>query len=465
MSRRLAVLLSALVVLIVIVAIVLRPYWNDIAAGDVGKLLSKSQLAPAQLQVAGEKPFRKSEQSEFSPHPFDWPQWQGPERTAVSNETGLLPDWPKEGPPLVWTADFVGEGYSTPTVACGRVFLMGNRGMSEYVLALSETDGGLIWSATVGPIRAGGGGYGGPRCSPTVDGDSVYALGINGDLVCLKAESGIERWRKDLRKDFGGSIGGWGYSESPLIDGDKIVCTPGGKDATLVALNKHDGYMIWKWPSPVPGGEAAGFASMIAVEVNGAREYIQFISGGVIGVDRDGKYLWRYDAPSCGTANCSTPIFHDGAVFAASAYGRGGGLAKINVAEDKVTADQVYFTAHMKNHHGGMVLFEDHIYGADEALLTCLEWKTGKVKWSERKPGKGSITAADGRLYFRNEGEGGKPGPMLLVEANPEKYVEHGRFEQPDKSGSATWPHPVIANGKLYLRDQQFLFCYDVKKK
>jgi outer membrane protein assembly factor BamB len=330
--------------------------------------------------------------------------------------------------------------------------------MSEYVLALSEADGGLLWSATVGPIRAGGGGYGGPRCSPTVDGDSVYALGINGDLVCLKAESGIERWRKDLRKDFGGSIGDWGYCESPLIDGDKIVCTPGGKGATLLALNKHDGDVIWK--CPVPGGEPAGYASMIGVEVNGAREYIQFISGGVVGVDGGGKYLWRYIAPSCGTANCSTPLFHDGAVFAASNYGRGGGLAKINVAEDKVTAEQVYFTTHMKNHHGGMVLFEDHIYGADDALLACLEWKTGKVKWSERTAGKGSVTAADGRLYFRNEG-----GPMLLVEANPEKYVEHGRFEQPDKSGASTWPHPVIANGKLYLRDEQLLFCYDVKKK
>jgi outer membrane protein assembly factor BamB len=459
MSGRLAGLLLFLVVLIIVASIVLRPYFNELVAKGPVKAIFPSNLEVT--PATPEKPMRKTESTAFASHSFDWPQWRGPDRTNVSTETGLLQDWPKEGPPLAWQVDFVGEGYSTPTVAGGRVFVMGNRGQSEYVLALSEADGGLVWSATIGPIRSNGGGgnLGGPRCSPTVDGDSVYALGLNGDLVCLEITTGRERWRKDLAKDFGGSFGTWGYSESPLIDGDKVVCTPGGKDATLLALNKKNGSVIWK--CPVPGGEAAGYASMIAAEVNGAREYIQFISGGVVGVDGDGKYLWRYIAPSCGTANCSTPLFHDGAVFAASSYNTGGGQARIKVEGDKVTAEQVYFTRQMKNHHGGMVLVDGYIYGADDpGLLTCLDWKTGKVKWSERKPGKGSIAAADGRLYFRNEG-----GPMLLVEANPEKYVEHGRFEQPVKSGTNTWPHPVIANGKLYLHDQQFLYCYDVKKK
>jgi outer membrane protein assembly factor BamB len=459
MSSRLSILLITLVVLVVVAGVVLRPYFNEIVAKGPTKVIF--QAAAMATPATPEKPMRKTESTLFEPHEFDWPQWRGSDRTNVSKETGLLPDWPKEGPPLVWQIDFVGEGYSTPTVAGGRIFLMGNRGQSECVLALSEADGGLVWEAAVGPIRSGGGNYGGPRCSPTVDGDSVYALGLNGDLLSLEITTGRERWRKDLAKDFGGSIGNWGYSESPLIDGDKIVCTPGGKNATLLALDKKNGSVIWKCQvGGNTGGEAAGYASMIGVEVNGAREYVQFLSGGVVGVDGNGKYLWRYNNPSCGTANCSTPLFYDGAVFAASNYGTGGGLARISVADDKVTANEVYFTKHMKNHHGGMVLVDGHIYGADDTLLTCLEWKTGNVKWAERKAGKGSIAAADGRLYFRNEG-----GPMLLVEANPEKYVEHGRFEQPQKSTWAAWPYPVIANGKLYLRDQQFLFCYDVKKK
>jgi outer membrane protein assembly factor BamB len=455
MSRRLATLLGVFIVLLGVAGVYIYSDWKEFVAAL--KPLRSTAVAASGKVVTSDKPFRKAEPAEYQAREFDWPQWQGAERTAVSKETGLLPDWPEKGPELVWKADYVGEGYSTPTVAAGRVFLMGNRGQSEYVLALSEADGGLVWSTTMGPVRANGGGYGGPRCSPTVDGNNVYAIGLNGDLVCLDIATGRENWRKELRKDFGGIVGGWGYCESPLIDGDKLLCTPGGGDATLVALDKKDGELIWK--ARVPGGGAAHYASMIAIDVGGGREYVQFLGNGVVGVAGDGQFLWHYAKPSCGTANCSTPIFHDGAVFAAANYGNGGGQVKLTRQEDKVTADEVYFTKHMKNHHGGMVLVDGYIYGADDAMLTCLDWKTGAVKWSDRKPGKGSIMAADGRLYYRNEG-----GPIILAEINPEKYVEHGRFEQPEKSGANTWPHPVIANGKLYLRDQQYLFCYDVKK-
>ena len=370
-----------------------------------------------------------------------------------------MQDWPSSGPSLKWQADFLGEGYSTPTVAAGRVFTMGNRGKNEYVLALSEADGGEIWATAVGPIQPGGGGFPGPRCSPTVDSDRVYALGLYGDLLCLDVATGKERWRKNLMHDFGGSVGGWGYCESPLVDGDKVICTPGGAKATMVALNKESGEVIWK--ESIKDSNQAHYASMIPVQLSGGgREYVQFLSGGLAGVSKDGHLLWRYAAPGNGTANCSTPLFHDDAVFAASDYGTGGGLAKLEAKDGKVAANQVYFTKHMKNHHGGMVLVDGYIYGADEALLTCLDWKTGAVKWAERKAGKGSIACADGRLYYRNEG-----GPMLLLEANPAKYVEHGRFNPPQTSGKPSWPHPVIANGKLYIRDQQYLFCYDVKRK
>jgi outer membrane protein assembly factor BamB len=396
------------------------------------------------------------EPDSFTPHSFDWPQWQGPDRTARSSETGLLQEWPTGGPPLAWKTSGLGLGFSTPTVSAGRVFTMGNRGKTEYVLALAESDGKELWAAEVGPVRSDGGSYPGPRCSPTVDGDRVYALGLVGDLLCLSVDTGAVGWRKDLVKDFGGARGGWGYSESPLVDGDKLLCTPGGRKATLVALDKKTGETIWQ--GVVPQGDGAAYASIIAVDLAGRRQYVQFLAGGVVGLSADGRFRWRYDHPHNTTANCSTPIFQGGCVFAASDYGTGGGLVRLTADGDAVRAREVYFTPHMKNHHGGVVLVGDYLYGADDALLTCLEFKTGKLKWAERRAGKGSIAYADGRLYYRNEN-----GPVMLVEANPDQYVEHGRFEQPRRSDQPAWPHPVLANGRLYLRDQDRLFCYSVR--
>lgn len=394
----------------------------------------------------------------LKPGPHDWPQWQGQDRTGISRETKLLSRWPKGGPKLAWETKGLGEGFTTPTVAAGRVFSMGNRGASEYVMAFSEKDGSELWTTVVGKVRSGGGGYPGPRSSPTVDGDRVYALGLNGDLVCLETASGKEVWKRGLtEKELGGSVGSWGYSESPLIDGDRLLCTPGGRTATLAALNKKTGEVIWK--GVVPQGDHAHYSSIIAAEVDGQKQYIQFLSGGVVGLSGEGTFLWRYNAPHNGTANCSTPICHDNHVFAASGYGTGGGLAKLSKDREKYRAEEVYFTRNMKNQHGGMVLLDGYLYGSDEGLLTCLNFKTGKVAWENRQPGKGSIACADGKLYYRSES-----GPIVLVEANPEKYVELGRFEQPKKSGQPTWPHPVIANGKLYIRDQDMLYCYDVKR-
>ena len=388
--------------------------------------------------------------------PHDWPQWRGPDRTDVSTETGLLKSWPKDGPELVWTAKKLGGGYTTPSVAGGRIFGMSYRGRDEVVWALDEQTGRELWVKKI--AGKGSAGYNeGPRSTPTVDGDVLYTLGISGDLVCLKVADGELVWQVNLRKEYKGSVGGWGYSESPLIDGDKVVVTPGGGDATIVALDKKTGKNIWK--SKV--GDGAHYASAIVAETGGKKQYIQFLAGGVVGVaGDDGTLLWRYDNPHNGTANCSTAIYHDGHVFAASGYGVGGGLAKIEGSGDSFTAEQQYFVKRIKNHHGGIVLVDGHLYGTGDDSLICIEWKTGKIKWDERKPGKGSIVYADGRLYVRNEG-----GPITLVEANPDKYVQHGKFDQPDRSGANAWSHPVVANGKLYLRDQDVLLCYDVKEK
>lgn len=393
------------------------------------------------------------------PGKHDWPQWRGPDRTDINKETGLLREWPKDGPKQVWAVTGVGEGFSTPSVAAGRIYLMGNVNEREQVLSLNESDGAIVWSTSIGR-GAKVGGFEGPRSTPTVDGDHVYALGVTGLLVCLQAGDGKEIWSKNLERDLGGQVGGWGYCESVLIDGDKLICTPGGKNA-IVALNKNDGKVVWK--AQVPGNDQAHYSSAIIAEIGGVKQYIQFMGGGVVAVAADdGKFLWRYDRPHNGTANCSTPLQQGDLVFAASNYGTGGGLVRVTAKDGAFKAQQVYFTKEMKNHHGGMVLVDGYLYGSDDpGLLTCIEFKSGKVMWQERKPGKGSVAYADGRLYCRNEGN----GRVFLVEANPNKYVEHGRLDQPNRSGQAAWPHPIIANGKLYLRDQDRLFCYDVKAK
>jgi outer membrane protein assembly factor BamB len=400
----------------------------------------------------------------------DWPQWQGPDRNAISKETGLLKEWSKDGPPLAWKVKGLGGGDSAPSIVAGQIFGMGNRGTNEVIWALSEKDGKELWVTRLGPAfkQQMPQGKEGPGCTPTADGERLYVLGLGGDLACLHAKDGKIIWQRSLKGDFGGRVPTWSYRESPLIDGEKVVCTPGGADATLVALDKLTGKTIWK--SQVPGSPKAAYASAIAIDFDGQREYVQVTEKALVGVAAsDGKFLWRYDRPANRMGiNCTTPVYHDGLVFATSAYGAGGGLVKLSKdADGGVKAEEVYFSKKMQNHHGGMILLDGCLYGAnggnEGGSLVCLEFQTGKVLWDARDSGqirapKGSLALADGRLYYRTEG-----GAMILIEPSPKQYVERGRFDQPDRSEQPAWAHPVIANGKLYLRDQDVLFCYDVK--
>lgn len=390
-----------------------------------------------------------------------WPQFRGPDRTGVSRETGLLKQWPEGGPPLVWKAPGLGTGNSAPSVAGGRIFGMSYRSQDEVVWALKEATGKPDWTARIAAanFEIGPQAQDGSGCTPTVVGDRLYALGVSGDLVCLQVADGKLLWQKNLVRDFGGAVPRWGYQESPLVDGNKVIVTPGGQDATLVALDRMSGAVIWK--AQVPPGNGAAYSSTIAADVDGQRQYIQFFAQGVVGVAaQDGRFLWRYDAPANQFGiNCSTPIFQANQVFAASGYNVGGGLVKLATMPDRtVTATQVYATRYMRNHHGGMVFVNGYLYGFDDANLTCLDFQTGEVKWFDRSVGKGSVTYADGHLYARSE-----RGPVALVEATPTGYVENGRFDQPDLSGKTTWPYPVIAGGRLYLRDHDNLLCYNVK--
>ena len=625
---------------------------------------------------------------------FDWPQWQGPDRTGMSKETGLLQEWPEDGPPLAWKVTNVGGGYSAPAIAGGRIYGMSKvEDEGEFVWARSESDGSEIWSKKIADPTEGGmrQGIEGAGCTPTVDGEHLYVLGHGGDLVCMKVSDGAAVWQRNLIKDFGGRLPTWRFNESPLIDGNNVICTPGGTETTLVALNKSNGEVIWKStipneanapPTPAPqtnseatkeapakpkadpnfkptmvitegarwkysdmgaspgadwvkldfkddawkegaaqlgygdrdeatkisdapdhyptyyfrhqfevsepsnlkplvlrllrddgavvylngeeiargnmpdgkvehgtfarsttpsesgfyvhdlnpnklvagkniiavevhqadaessdvsfdlelrekivgkdkigpppsnrsrrgggggggrfGESGAAYSSAIAIDFEGQRQVVQFTSKTLAGVNAtDGKLLWRYDKPSNRSGiNCSTPIYQNGQIFAASAYGSGGGLAQLSKDEKGgFKAEEIWFSGDMENHHGGMLIIDGCLYGANGGngggYLACLDFKTGEVLWNERdrdkrRAKKGSIAYADGRIYYRTE-----DGDVLLIEPSKEQYIERGRFAQSDRTRQPAWTHPVIANGKLYIRDQDTMYCYNVKK-
>lgn len=392
----------------------------------------------------------------------DWPQWRGPGRNGISSETGLLKEWPKDGPQLLWQLKEIGDGYSTPAVVGDRIYLLSNKGNDdEGVQALTVNDGKQVWSTRIGKVGPNQGPqYPGARSTPTVSGDSMYALGSDGDLACLDVATGKIRWQKNLRSDFEGKPGNWAYAESPLVDGDAVVCTPGGADATLVALNKKTGELIWK--SAVPEGDQAAYSSIIVVDVGGIKQYVQFLQKGLVGVEaKTGKFLWRYDRTAQGSpANIPTPVAQKDFVY--SAAGRsGGGLVQLKVAQDTVEAAQIYFTAKLPTSIGGTVEVGGNLYGTNGQGLMCADFASGDTKWQDRSVGAGSICFADGNLYVH-----GEKGDVALVEATPEAYKEKGKFtppEQPEHGKSQAWAYPVIANGRLYLRDLGTLWCYDIK--
>jgi len=400
----------------------------------------------------------------------DWPQWRGPARDGLSRDSGLLKEWPREGPKLLWQVNDIGDGYSTPAVVGKRIYLLSNRGMeNEFVQALSTDDGKVIWTTRVGNV-------GNPKQNPpypkarstaTVDGNFIYALGSDGDLACLEAKSGKIRWQKNIRTEFGGQPGEWAYAESPLVDGDAVVVTPGGVEATMVALNKKTGALIWK--SAIPDGGLAAYASAIVVQAAGRKQYVQSLTKGFVGVDaKTGEFLWRYKEVAKGPAQYFTPIARGEYVYG-GALGVGGGLVRLKLDGKGVGSEQIYFTRGLPNGIGGAVLVGENLFGTEAgANLVAADFSTGKVKWQDKSIGWASIAYADGNLYLH-----GINGEMALVEASPEAYREKGRFTppaQPKKKQAGPFPegafaYPVIANGRLYIRDLGTLWAYDIKAK
>ncbi|MFN0077714.1 MAG: PQQ-binding-like beta-propeller repeat protein [Prosthecobacter sp.] len=386
----------------------------------------------------------------------DWPQWRGPNRDDVSTETGLLKKWPASGPKRAWVSQEAGLGYSGFAVSGGKIYTMGLYDAEEKVVCLDAATGKKVWDSFVGAIYKNKWGDG-PRCTPTVAGGKVYAIGGNGDLVCLDAATGKQDWSKSLVKDLGGKVQGWGYTESPLVEGDLVIVTPGGGQGAIAALSTKSGKVEWQTKDVT---ENAQYSSIIPIDHGGQRQYVQLLMKTILGVSKEGKVLWQTDFPGQ-TAVIPTPIYSDGQVYVTAGYGVGCKAVKLGAG----SAEEVYANKNMENHHGGVVLVNGLLYGhSNNGGWTCQDFKTGEVVWQDKGVGKGAVAYADGMLYCQSEND----GTIALVETSKKGWNMVSSFKleaqtsQRAKDGRI-WTHPVVVGGKLYLRDQEFISCYDVK--
>ena len=403
----------------------------------------------------------------------DWPQWRGADRANRSSETGLFANWGTDGPPLSWTAEGLGSGYASVSVVGQRIFTTGNFSNNQSVVAVDAKTGKVLWTSPISD-SAPKHGYDGSRSTPTVDGDKLYVVSSDGAIVCLAASDGKTIWRRDFDEFKGQMMSGWGFSESPLVDGDHVICTPGGRNAIVVALNKETGENVWEC-SLAEGknqsdgdnlNEGAGYASAVISEGGGVRQYVQLVGKGLIGVRAsDGKLMWRYSRVGNTTANIPTALVDGDYVFTSTGYGTGSALLKLTGDnQGGVKMEEVYWLDgnQLQNKHGGMTLVDGYIYcghGNGNGLPICVEMMSGKTAWGpERGKGDGETSTifADGHIVFRRE-----DGTVILATATPEKFDVIGTFKPVYQEGK-TWAHPVIANGMLYLREQGKLMAYRI---
>ena len=389
----------------------------------------------------------------------DWTQFRGNHRDGKSDEKGLANQWPTEGPKLLWQANQLGSGYSSPSVAGGLAYLITNQGLeTEEAIAISMADGKVQWKTKLGKVGANRGPqYPGSRSTPTIDGDRIYALGSDGDLACLDAKRGTVLWTKNLQRDLGGKPGSWAYTESPLIDGDRLICSPGGPDATVVALQKGTGELIWKCATEE--GDEASYSSPIQAEIDGVPQYVLFLSKGVAGIDaKTGKFLWRYKKTADQAANVQTPVVSGNFVYTGASRVGGSVAAITNGATE---AKEVYFSKTLPTGMGGAVLVGDYLYGTSGPTILCVKYSTGEIQWQERSIGASSICYADGKLYLHGENN-----DIAVVEANPTAYKLLGKAtppNAPERGQSKAWTYPAISDGKMLVFDAGSLWCYDIR--
>lgn len=382
----------------------------------------------------------------------EWTQWRGPARDGKSTETGLLKKWPEAGPKLLWKIETLGEGFASYSIADGKLYTQGQKDGQQYLIAIDTATGKTLWEIPHGDTYGNNRGNG-PRGTPTIDGDRLYVLGADGNLLCASVETGRKVWEQNLLSKFGGSNIKWGLSESPLVDGDKLIVNPGGPGASVVALNKNTGAVLWKSES-----DEAGYSSAVIAEVGGIKMYVLLTGEAAIGLRADnGKLLWRYAKVSNPTANIATPIVKGDLVFVSTDYGTGCALLRLKAVNGGVEAEEIYFNRDMRNHYSSSVLVDGYLYGYSSRILTCMKLETGEVMWVDRSVGKGQVLFADGRLYLLSE-----DGVVGMAEATPDGYKEISRFEI-SRGNYPTWTLPVIVDGVMYLRDQDLLYAYDVR--
>lgn len=410
----------------------------------------------------------------------DWPQYRGADRTGVSSETNLLAAWPAGGPKLLWTYRSTGVGYAGPSIVGEVLYTCGGREGSEYLMALDlqQTPPRELWAVKIGPIFTwkGNSWNEGPNVAPTVEGNAVYALGGFGELVCVDAKTGQERWRVSLPRDLGGEVNpigggleeptplGWGYAGAPMVDGNQLIVSPGGKRGLVAALDKTTGKVVWQSKGVA---EQTSYASPMMTTIDGIKQYVQAVNSGIVGIAADdGRLLWNYRRESAyDDVVIATPVIKDNFILATVGFGQGCDLIKVTSSNGVFKVDKILSDKSLQNRDGGVVVVGNHLFGHSENRgWVCKEMNTGKELWAERsKLGRGSLCAAGDRLYcFSDE------GVVVLVEASTQGWHEKGRFKLPEasarrKPSGGVWTHPVIANGKLYLRDQELLFCYDLR--
>jgi outer membrane protein assembly factor BamB len=396
----------------------------------------------------------------------DWPQYGGPDRNGISKETGLLRQWPTDGPPLLWKVIELGAGYSPVSVVGTRLYTLAYRGDEEYVVALDRGTGKEIWATSLGVARENQAMVFLRQRQPLVDSERLYAFSTHGHLVCLDVDQGQELWRVKYLEDFQGRPSPFGWTDYPLVDGDSLICTPGGKEAFHVALDKHTGKIRWK--SALPAGLSPSHSPMVIAEVGGLRHYVQNLGGGHVGIAaKDGKLLWQYKKVSSGTANMATPSVHGDQVFVTSGFNSGSALLQLVPENDLLAVKELYHTRDFQSCYGGIVALGGNVYAGHSptfsiAMPTCIDRKAGKVLWQQKGPGQGAVAtvAAEDRLYLRFA-----DGLIALAEASPDGFKELGQFRPPHRSKSPVWSVPVIAHGRLFVRDQQALLCYDLRQK
>ena len=398
----------------------------------------------------------------------DWPQWRGANRDGVAKATNINLDWSAKKPPLAWTFRQAGSGYSAPVVVGTTLYCQGAADGSDFAFALDTQTGALKWKQNLGAYYTCSDNRGdGPRGSVTVDGDKLYLIRGGGQIHCLSAADGKMLWQKDFAKDFNGKLmSRWGHSESPLVDGNIVICTPGGEGGYIVALDKNSGALVWRTKELT--GDAA-HSSAIIVDIDGIRQYVQQTNKGVTGISaKDGKMLWKVDIPQYKIAVIPTPVTNNNFVYVTNGYNGGSTCIRLTKEGNGVKADTVYTSSPaLSNPHGGVVLVNGYIYGVtDRQGFVCQDFKTGESVWRERSQGvvNGVTVAVNDRLILLNETD----GLIVVVAASPAGWKEFGRMEFPERTklqnrNNQVWTHPIVANSKLYLRDHDLLFCFDLK--